>query len=118
PGMGKSVLLANTAQHATWKKKLPAVVFSLEMTRVELGMRFLSSDTSIPLDSVQAGKLDDTEWSSVARSAGESSDAPLWIDDTPGLTLADIRARARRLARAHGGLSLIAIDYLQMISHP
>lgn len=116
PGMGKSVALANIAQHASWKRKLPAVFFSLEMRAVELGTRLVASDARVPLHSLDSGRLDDLEWARIARSVGESAEAPLYIDDTPELTIGEIRSRARKLQRQTGELSLIVVDYLQMIS--
>jgi replicative DNA helicase len=117
PGMGKSHLLAGFAQHATWRHKLPSMLFSLEMTAVELGMRLVSADSGVSLRAIQTGRLDDADWTRVTRATGESAEAPLWIDDTPGLTLADIRTRARRQARC-GGLALVAVDYLQLVTTP
>jgi replicative DNA helicase len=117
PGVGKSVLLGGIAQHASWRHKLPSMLFSLEMTAVELGMRLVSAESGVPLRAIQAGRLNDLDWTRVTRAAGESGEAPLWIDDSPGLTLADIRTRARRQAR-RGGLSLVAVDYLQLITTP
>lgn len=115
PGVGKSVLLGGIAQHASWRHKLPSMLFSLEMTAVELGMRLISAESGVPLSAIQTGRLDDAGWTRVTRAAGESGEAPLWIDDTPGLSLADIRTRARQQAR-RGGLSLVAVDYLQLIT--
>lgn len=117
PGVGKSILLGGIVQHAAWRRKLPAMLFSLEMTTVELGMRLVSAESSVPLTAIQNGRLDDAAWSRVTRAVGESGEAPLWIDDSADLTLADIRSRARRQAR-RTGLDLIAVDYLQLISAP
>lgn len=118
PGVGKSVLLAGCAQHAAWKQKLPAVIFSLEMGATELGKRLISADAKVPLHLLKTGKLSDTDWTKIARTAGESAGAPLAIDDTCALTVADIRTRARKLHRQCGGLALIAVDYLQLITPP
>ena len=118
PGVGKSVALAGFAQHASWRCGLPTVVFSLEMTRTELGARMLSAYTGVSLQAMHSGELTDEEWTRLARAAGESEQAPLWIDDTPDLTLAEIRSRARRIHRRNGGLALVAVDYLQLIHAP
>lgn len=118
PGIGKTVLAAQIAQHASWRHKLSSLMFSLEMTRLELAMRLLSAESGVPLKTIQTGQLDDTAWTKVTRVAGESADAPLRIDDNPNLTLADIRARSRRHHRRDGGLALITVDYLQLVSTP
>src|SRR5690554_4069877 len=111
PGIGKTLALAGILQHATWRHKLTGALFSLEMSRVELGKRMLSAETAVPHDMIKSGRLDDDQWSRLTQAAGESAEAPLWIDDTPNLTLAEIRSRARRLHRRTGGLAIVGIDY-------
>jgi replicative DNA helicase len=115
PGVGKSVLLANIAQQASWRKKLPAVFFSLEMSAVELGTRLVSSAARVPLNILNTGKLTDQDWAQVAHVIGESAEAPLFIDDTAELTIGEIRSRARKLQRQHGELALIVVDYMQLV---
>ena len=116
PGLGKTLALTGFMQHATWRHKLPGVMFSLEMSRVELGQRMLSAATAVPHRDIKTGRLDDEQWTRITRAAGESAEAPLWIDDTPNLSLADIAARCRRLHRSLGGLSIVGIDYLQLVA--
>lgn len=113
-GVGKSVATLGFAQHATFVHKLPAAVFSLEMTDVEMGKRLLSSTSRVPLHVINAGTLSDEDWAKVARTAGETAEAPLILDGTASIGLAEIRARARRLHRQHG-LKLIVVDYLQLL---
>lgn len=115
PGIGKTIAAAGWAQHASWRHKLPSVFFTLEMAKVELVKRLLSAETRVPLHAIKSGNLTDEDWTKLARVAGDTADAPLWIDDTPSLTLADIRNRARRLHRRCGGLSMVVVDYLQLI---
>jgi replicative DNA helicase len=114
PGIGKSVATAGFAQHAAWVHKMPSVVFSLEMPEIEIGQRLLSSGASVPLNAIRSGKLHDDEWAKLARIAGETAEAPLFIDGSASLTLADIRARCRKLHRQHG-LKLAVVDYLQLV---
>jgi replicative DNA helicase len=114
PGVGKSVATLGFAQYAAWHHNLPAAVFSLEMDDVELGKRLLASGARVPLTSIDSGKLTDADWAKLSRVAGETEKAPLILDGTATMTLADIRARARRLHRQHG-LKLIVVDYLQLI---
>lgn len=113
-GVGKSVATLGFAQHAAFAHKLPAAVFSLEMTDVEMGKRLLSSTSRVPLHVINAGTLSDEDWAKVARTAGETAEAPLILDGTASIGLTEIRARARRLHRQHG-LKLIVVDYLQLL---
>lgn len=115
PGTGKSVSAMGWAQHAAMVCKIPTAVFALEMSAVELGMRWASADTRIPFHAINAGRLDDQDWAKIGRWAGETADAPLYVDDTPTMTVADIRARARRLVQRHG-VRMVVIDYLGLIS--
>jgi replicative DNA helicase len=115
PGLGKTLALTGFLQHATWRLKLPGMFFSLEMSKVELGKRMLSAESGVPHDAIKSGRLDDDQWTRITRVTGESEDAPLWIDDSPGMTLADIRSRCRRAHRRTGGLAIVGVDYLQLI---
>ncbi len=120
PGMGKSVaasgdLVAATAFSFRGSGRQPTVAFSLEMAQDEIARRLISAGARVPLDSVRTGNLDDQDWSRIARMAGDTEDAPLWIDTAPGLTVADIRARCRRIKRQHG-LKLVVVDYLQLVT--
>jgi len=118
PGMGKSVALTDWMRHAATRHKLPSLIFSLEMTKQELGTRLISAMSRVQLHWLAEGALDDQAWSRAARAVGETGDAPLWVDDTPDMGLADIRNRARRHARQHGAPAVIGVDYLQLIKSP
>jgi len=112
--VGKSIATMNFAQHAAWVHNMPSLIFSLEMFDVEIGMRLLSAGARIPLHTVVTGKLTEDDWTRAARFAGETDNAPLFIDGSANVTLADIRTRARRLHRQRG-LRLIVVDYLQLV---
>ena len=95
--------------------RLTSVIFSLEMSRTEITMRLLSAEARIPLNHMRNGKMSDDDWNKLVRKMGEVSEAPLFIDDSPNLTMMEIRAKARRLKQRHD-LRLIIIDYLQLMT--
>lgn len=97
------------------KHGLASVIFSLEMSKSEIVMRLLSAETGIKLADMRAGRMDDHDWTRLARRMGDISEAPLYIDDSPNMTLMEIRAKARRLAQKHD-LRLVVVDYLQLMS--
>ncbi|MGI8889078.1 MAG: replicative DNA helicase [Nocardioidaceae bacterium] len=115
PAVGKSTLGLDFARAAAIRHRLPSVIFSLEMSRTEITMRLLSAEGRIPLHHMRNGKMSDDDWRKVARKMGEVSDAPLFIDDSPNLTMMEIRAKSRRLKQRHD-LRLIVIDYLQLMT--
>src|SRR4029450_4191962 len=92
-------------------------IFSLEMSKVEIVMRLLSAEARVPLHLLRSGQLSDYGWTKLARRMGEISEAPLFVDDTPNMTLMEIRAKARRLKQRHD-LKMIVVDYLQLMSSP
>ena len=94
---------------------MPAAIFSLEMSKTEITMRLLSAEARVPLHHMRSGTMTDDDWGRLARRMGEVAEAPLYIDDSPNLTMMEIRAKARRL-RQRNGLKLIVIDYLQLMS--
>ncbi|WP_433460716.1 replicative DNA helicase [Micromonospora sp. CA-248212] len=115
PGGGKSTLGAGDfVRSAAFAHSRPTGVFSMEMTEQELFNRLICAAARVPAKKVTDGTLDTDDWTAIARVCGETEDAPLWIDDTKGLTMADIRVRARRLKQQHG-LELVVIDYLGLI---
>lgn len=115
PSMGKSVLAVDLARSAAITHGLPAVVFSLEMGRQELTHRILAAEAKVPLSHLRHGHMEERDWARLATVVnGPLASAPLWIDDSPNLTMTDIRAKARRLHREHG-LRLVVIDYLQLM---
>jgi replicative DNA helicase len=115
PGLGKSTLAVDTVRSAAIKHGKPAAIFSLEMSKPEIVLRLLSAEARVPLNSLRSGHLSDDDWTKLARRMGEIEAAPLFIDDTPSMTLMEIRAKARRLKQVHG-LSLLVVDYLQLLS--
>src|SRR5664280_1089690 len=103
------------ARSAAIKHKMATVLFSLEMSRTEITMRLLSAEASIQLQNMRKGTMRDEEWTRLARTMGEVSDAPLFIDDSPNMSLMEIRAKCRRL-KQRDNLRLVIIDYLQLMS--
>ncbi len=115
PGMGKSTLALDLARSASIKHGLTSVIFSLEMSQIEITMRLLSAEASIPLSHIRGGRMSDDDWSRVATKMGQVSEAPMFIDDSPNLTMVEIRAKARRLKQRHE-LKLVVIDYIQLMT--
>ncbi|CAA9237064.1 MAG: Replicative DNA helicase (DnaB) @ intein-containing [uncultured Blastococcus sp.] len=110
-----STLGLDIARSASVKHHMPAAIFSLEMSKHEITMRLLSAEAKVPLHHMRAGSLSDEDWSKLARRMGEIADAPLYIDDSPNMTMMEIRAKARRL-KQRNDLKLIVIDYLQLMT--
>jgi replicative DNA helicase len=117
PSMGKTAFAINIAQNVATKAGLPVAIFSMEMPSEQIAMRMLSSLGRIDQHKVRTGKLADDDWPRLTHAVGILSEVKLFIDDTPALTPGDLRARCRRLAREHG-LSMIVIDYLQLMQVP
>jgi replicative DNA helicase len=115
PGMGKSTLGLDFMRSCSIKHHLPSIVFSLEMSRSEIVMRLLSAEAKIKLADMRSGRMSDDDWTRLARRMSEISEAPLYIDDSPNLTMMEIRAKARRL-KQKADLRLIVIDYLQLMT--
>lgn len=118
PSMGKTVLGINFAEHAALKGDKPVLIFSMEMPGESIVMRMLSSLGRIDQHKVRSGKLDDEDWPRLTSSISMLSEAPIFIDDTPALSPAEVRARSRRIMKEHGQLGLIVIDYLQLMQVP
>jgi replicative DNA helicase len=117
PSMGKTAFALNIAEHVAVKEELPVLVFSMEMGASQLALRMVGSIGRINQQHLRTGKLDDDEWGRLAEAAERLSKSQVFIDETPALTVAELRARARRMARQFGGtLGLICIDYLQLMS--
>ena len=117
PSMGKTAFALNIAEHVAVQEGLPVAVFSMEMGASQLALRVVGSLGRIDQQHLRTGRLRDDEWERLPEAASKLSDAQLFIDETPGLNPAELRARARRLARQYGGtLGLIVIDYLQLMS--
>ncbi|MEY4499121.1 MAG: hypothetical protein RL319_109 [Actinomycetota bacterium] len=115
PAVGKSTLALDLARNAAIKHKKPVIFFSLEMGRAEIAMRLLSAESRIYLQSMRKGSLTDNDWQRLAGVRGEINSAPLYIDDSPNLTLVEIRAKCRRMAQ-RVGLEMIVIDYIQLMT--
>jgi replicative DNA helicase len=115
PAVGKSTWGLDIARSAAIKHKMATVLFSLEMSRTEITMRLLSAEASIQLQNMRKGTMRDEDWTRLARTMAEVSDAPLFIDDSPNMSLMEIRAKCRRLKQQHN-LRLVIIDYLQLMS--
>ena len=115
PGVGKSTLALDIARNAAVRHRKTAVIFSLEMSKAEITMRLLSAEAQIRLSHMRAGTMNEQDWQRIVRRMSEISDAPLFIDDSPNMTMMEIRAKARRLKQRHN-LSLIVLDYLQLMS--
>jgi len=116
PSMGKTSLAMNVAEHVAIEQGLPVAVFSMEMGAVQLAMRMLGSVGLLDQHRMRTGKLLTDDWPRVTHAVQRMQNAQVYIDETPGLTAVDLRARARRLARQCGRLGMIVIDYIQLMS--
>jgi replicative DNA helicase len=112
-----SALALDFARSAAIRHGLPTVVFSLEMGRNEITMRLLSAEARVPMHIMRTGQMSDDDWGRLAKRMSEVADAPLFIDDSPNMSLMEIRAKCRRLKQRHD-LKLVIIDYLQLMSSP
>lgn len=115
PSMGKTAFALNIAQHVAVKEKVPVAIFSLEMSKDQLIHRMLSAESHIDSQKLRTGDLQEEDWDKLARGMAVLSEAPIFIDDTPGISTMEMRAKCRRLKMEHG-LDLILIDYLQLMS--
>ncbi len=115
PAMGKSTLGLDMARSCSIKNNMASVIFSLEMSKVEIVMRLVSAEAQIQLSSLRKGSMNEDDWQRLANKMADISSAPLFIDDSPNLTMMEIRAKARRLKQKHD-LRLIVIDYLQLMT--
>jgi replicative DNA helicase len=120
PGMGKSGLVANIAEHVAVKQNRPVAFFSLEMSDSELAQRLIAKRARIPSDKLRKGQVGENEWAKVLRVCNELENSPLWIDESSDLSMLDLRAKARRLhaheiSNGNGGLALIVLDYIQLM---
>jgi replicative DNA helicase len=112
-----STLALDLARSASIRHHMASVIFSLEMSRNEITMRLLSAEARVALHTMRTGQLSDDDWSRLARRMGEVADAPLFIDDSPNMSLMEIRSKCRRLKQRHD-LKMVIIDYLQLMSSP
>lgn len=114
PSMGKTALALNIAQNASVQAAIPAAIFSLEMSKEQLALRMLCSEAKVDAHRLRGGFLSEADWPKLTRAAGSLSEAPLFIDDTPGLSALEMRAKTRRLKIEHN-LGLVIVDYLQLM---
>jgi replicative DNA helicase len=117
PAMGKSTIGLDFLRAASIKHQMTSVLFSLEMGRSEITMRLLAAEAQIWLSNLRTGKMTDADWNRLARRMGEIAQAPLFIDDSPNMSMMEIRAKARRLKQRHD-LKLVVVDYLQLMTSP
>lgn len=114
PSMGKSSFMMNIVQHAAVREKVTTAIFSLEMSKEQLTQRLLCSEALIDAHRLRIGDINEDEWVKLARAMGPLSEAPIYIDDTPSISITEMRAKSRRLKLEHD-LGLIVIDYLQLM---
>ena len=114
PGQGKTAMIVNIAQHAGVVDKIPVAIFSLEMSKEELVDRFLVGQADVDAWRIKTGKLTDSDFTKLSSAMGELADAPIFIDDTPGITISEMRTKARRLLLEQN-ISLFIVDYLQLV---
>jgi replicative DNA helicase len=115
PAVGKSTIALDLCRAASIHNNMTSVFFSLEMTKSEITMRLLSAEAKVPLNHIRNGQLSEDDWTKLARKMGEVSSAPVFIDDSPNMTMMEIRAKARRLKQRHD-LRLVVIDYMQLMT--
>ena len=114
PAMGKSAFALNIATNAAVQAKVPVVIFNLEMSKSQLVNRILCSEAMVDSNKIRTGKIEEDDWVKLATALGPLSEAPIYIDDTPGITVTEIRAKCRKL-KLEKNIGLIVIDYLQLI---
>jgi replicative DNA helicase len=114
PSMGKSAFAVSIAEYAAVEKKVPIAIFSLEMSKEQLVQRMLCSQAMVDAHKVRTGFLSPSDWPHLTKAAGKLSNVPMFIDDTPAISMLELRAKARRLKAAHN-IGLIIVDYLQLM---
>jgi replicative DNA helicase len=115
PAMGKSAFAINIATNAAIKANLPVVIFNLEMSKEQVVNRILCSEAMVDSNKLRTGQLEEDDWMKIATASGVLSNAPIYIDDTPGISIMEIRAKCRKL-KMEKNIGLIVIDYLQLIT--
>jgi replicative DNA helicase len=116
PSMGKTTLVMNMAEHVTLAEKKSVAVFSMEMSGPQLAMRMIGSVGRVDQHELRTGTFKEDDWSKLVDAVGKLNEAQMYIDDTAGLNVLEVRSRARRLHRQCGGLAMVVIDYLQLMS--
>lgn len=115
PSMGKTAFCLNIATHVSLHEKRPTLIFSLEMSKEQLVQRMLCSEAEVDAQRIRTGEIHPQDFTKISQAMGRLGDAPLYIDDTPGVSLMELRAKARKLKMERGDLGLIVIDYLQLM---
>ncbi len=115
PSMGKTAFALNICQHAALRAGVPVAIFSLEMSKEQLVLRMLTSEAKVDASKVRTGQLDDDDWQRLVKGAETLLEAPIYIDDTPGITIHELRAKVRHLRKEHD-IGLVVVDYLQLMS--
>lgn len=116
PSMGKTAFSINIAEHVALEVKKPVAIFSMEMGGTQLAMRMMGSVGKLNQHTLRTGRLEDDDWSRMTHALGRLNDAPIYIDETAALNPLELRSRSRRLHRQNGGLGLIVVDYIQLMS--
>ncbi|MBA3013213.1 MAG: replicative DNA helicase [Proteobacteria bacterium] len=118
PSMGKTAFALNIARNVALEERKPVAIFSLEMSNEQLSMRLLTSEARIDSNRLRTGFISQEDWQNATDAAGVLNEMPIFIDDSPNLTVMDVRAKARKLYQKHGELGLVIIDYLQLMKAP
>ena len=116
PAMGKTSFALGLASHVAIEEDLPALIFSLEMSQLELSQRILCSEARVDSQRIRNGQLTDEDWSRINHGVGKLAEAPIWIDDNPATSVMEIRAKSRRLKSRIGKLGVIVVDYIQLMT--
>lgn len=114
PAMGKSAFALNIASNAAVRANVPVAIFSLEMSKEQMGNRILCSEAMVDSNKVRTGKIEDEDWAKLALASGELSESQIFIDDTPGISIMEIRAKCRKM-KLEKNIGLVVIDYLQLV---
>ena len=118
PAMGKSTFAMNVAQHCGQNVGAPVVMFSLEMSWMEIVQRMIAAEARVNLKAIRTGHMNEAEWLRVSHAVGNIAEAPVYIDDTPSISIGEIRAKCRRLKSRQQGLGLVCVDYIQLMQNP
>ncbi|WP_420639610.1 replicative DNA helicase [Candidatus Poriferisocius sp.] len=116
PSVGKTSFALGMASHAAIRADKPVLIFSLEMSQLEISQRILCSEARVDATRVRTGKLNDGDWTSLSSAIGRLAEAPIWVDDNPAVTIMEIRGKARRLRSQTGELGMVIVDYLQLMT--
>lgn len=115
PSMGKTTFALNLAEHAALREGKSVVIFSLEMSKEQLGFKLLCSAANVDMHKLRTGNLEDGDWENIAKASGPLASSKMYIDDTPGISVMEMRSKCRRLKIEHG-IDMVVVDYLQLMS--